>query len=180
MTGHSRDNALDHMVVVVRLQSDAVPGRVQHLEYDPADRLGRTRRHLRPRAAPAVPTPDPAAPEGQLGFAFDRSGYRVPAIVISPWVAEGEVFNAEHRHTSLIATLREQWALGDPLTARDAAARTFTHTLTLDTPRDPRTWPAPDPRQNRHSTSSVTSSPSSSPCCTPPSRAPPPQPDPPM
>lgn len=29
----------------------------------------------------------------------DRSGYRVPAIVVSPWVAEGEVFNAEHRHT---------------------------------------------------------------------------------
>jgi phospholipase C len=56
------------------------------------------------------------------------------------------VFNQEHRHTSLIATLREQWALGDPLTGRDAAARTFTHTLTLDTPRDPRTWPAPDPR----------------------------------
>jgi phospholipase C len=49
-------------------------------------------------------------------------------------------------HTSLIATLREQWALGDPLTARDAAARTFTHALALDTPRDPRTWPVPDPR----------------------------------
>jgi phospholipase C len=93
-----------------------------------------------------VPPPDPAAPAGQLGFTFDRSGYRVPAIVISPWVAEGQVFNQEHRHTSLIATLREQWALGDPLTARDAAARTFSHTLTLDTPRDPRTWPAPDPR----------------------------------
>ena len=55
-----------------------------------------------------VPPPDPSAPEGQFGFRFDRSGYRVPAIVISPWVAEGEVFNQEHRHTSLIATLREQ------------------------------------------------------------------------
>jgi phospholipase C len=93
-----------------------------------------------------VPPPDPAAPAGQLGFRFDRSGYRVPAIVISPWVAEGEVFNAEHRHTSLIATLREQWELGDPLTGRDAAARTFSHALTLDTPRDPRAWPIADPR----------------------------------
>ena len=89
---------------------------------------------------------DPSAPEGQFGFTFDRSGYRVPAIVVSPWVAEGQVFNEEYRHTSLIATLREQWALGDPLTARDAAARTFTRTLTLDTPRDPGTWPVPDPR----------------------------------
>jgi phospholipase C len=93
-----------------------------------------------------VPPPDPSAPEGQLGFRFDRSGYRVPAIVISPWVAEGEIFNQEHRHTSLIATLREQWALGDPFTARDAAARTFSHAFTLDAPRDPGTWPVADPR----------------------------------
>ena len=49
-------------------------------------------------------------------------------------MAEGEVFNQEHRHTSLIATLREQWNLGDPFTARDAAARTFSHAFTLDTP----------------------------------------------
>ena len=65
---------------------------------------------------------------------------------MSPWVAEGEVFNEEHRHTSLIATLREQWGLGDPFTARDAAARTFSHVFTLDTPRDPTTWPVPEPR----------------------------------
>ncbi len=113
-----------------------------------------------------VPPPDPSAPEGQLGFTFDRSGYRVPAIVVSPWVAEGEVFNEEHRHTSLIATLREQWALGDPLTGRDAAARTFTHTLTLDTretqargpcrtraryPLHPgRVRPRPDHNRHRH------------------------------
>ncbi len=95
---------------------------------------------------PSVPPPDPSAPAGQLGFKFDRSGYRVPAIVVSPWVAEGQVFNEEHRHTSLIATLRDQWGLGDPLTARDAAARTFSHAFTLDTPRDPATWPVADPR----------------------------------
>ena len=107
------------------------------------DEPGGTFDHVPP---PAVPPPDPTAPAGQLGFTFDRSGYRVPAIVVSPWVAEGEVFNAEHRHTSLIATLREQWALGDPLTGRDAAARSFSHAFTLDTPRDPGTWPVADPR----------------------------------
>ena len=47
---------------------------------------------------------------------------------------DNAVFNQEHRHTSLIATLREQWDLGDPLTARDAATRTFSHAFTLDTP----------------------------------------------
>ena len=93
-----------------------------------------------------MPPPDPAAPAGEHGFTFDRSGYRVPAIIVSPWVAEGEVLNEEHRHTSLIATLREQWDLGDPFTARDAAARTFSHAFTLDTPPDPHTWPVPDPR----------------------------------
>ena len=107
------------------------------------DEPGGTYDHVPPGP---VPPPDPSAPAGQLGFRFDRSGYRVPAIVISPWVAEGEVFNDEHRHTSLIATLREQWGLGYPLTARDAAARTFSHAFTLDTPRDPSTWPGADPR----------------------------------
>jgi phospholipase C len=107
------------------------------------DEPGGTYDHVAPGP---VPPPQPAAAPGQLGFTFDRSGYRVPAILISPWVAEGEVFNQEHRHTSLIATLREAWALGDPLTARDAAARTFSHAFTLDMPRDPSTWPVASPR----------------------------------
>ena len=56
------------------------------------------------------------------------------------------MINEEYRHTSLIATLREQWDLGDPFTARDAAARTFSNVFTLDTPRDPKTWPVPKAR----------------------------------
>jgi phospholipase C len=62
---------------------------------------------------------------------------------VSPWIADGEVFNEEYRHTSLIATLREQWGLGDPFTARDAAARTFSSVFRLDSPRDPKAWPEP-------------------------------------
>jgi phospholipase C len=50
------------------------------------------------------------------------------------------VFNDEYRHTSLIATLRKVWDLGEPLTQRDAAARTFEDLFTLDEARDPRTW----------------------------------------
>jgi phospholipase C len=107
------------------------------------DEPGGTYDHVPP---PAVPPPGPAAPAGEYGFRFDRSGYRVPAVIVSPWVAEGDVFNQEHRHTSLIATLRERWNLGDPFTARDGAARTFSHAFTLDDPRDPKTWPTPTPR----------------------------------
>jgi phospholipase C len=107
------------------------------------DEPGGTYDHVPPGP---VPPPDPATPVGECDFAFDRSGYRVPAIIVSPWIPEGAVFNEEHRHTSLIATLREQWDLGDPFTGRDAAAQTFSHAFTLDTPRDPNTWAIPVPR----------------------------------
>ncbi len=88
-----------------------------------------------------VPPPDPSAPAGEMGFKFDRSGYRVPAIIVSPWVDEGIVINEEHRHTSMIATLRKVWNLGDAFSARDAAAAPFDHLLSRESPRDPATWP---------------------------------------
>src|SRR5262249_57224592 len=90
-----------------------------------------------------VPPPDPDAPAGEFGFTFDRSGYRVPAILVSPWVEQGAVFNDEYRHTSLIATLRKAWNLGDPFTQRDASARTFEGLFTLEQPRNPETWATP-------------------------------------
>jgi phospholipase C len=89
---------------------------------------------------PPGPVPPPAAPPGEFGFAFDRSGYRVLAIIVSPWVEPGSVYNEEYRHTSLIATLRKVWGLGEAFSQRDASARTFEHVLSLDTPRDPHTW----------------------------------------
>jgi phospholipase C len=103
------------------------------------DEPGGTYDHVPPGP---VPPPDPSAPPGEFGFAFDRSGYRVPAIIVSPWVESGSVYNDEYRHTSLIATLRKTWRLGEAFTQRDAAARTFDHVFSLDTPRDPQTWGA--------------------------------------
>jgi phospholipase C len=102
------------------------------------DEPGGTYDHVPPGP---VPPPDPSAPAGQLDFTFDRSGYRVPAILVSPWVDEGLVINDEYRHTSMIATLRKVWDLGDAFTARDAAARPFDHLLLRETPRDPASWP---------------------------------------
>jgi phospholipase C len=103
------------------------------------DEPGGTYDHVPPGS---VPPPDPDAPAGELGFTFDRSGYRVPAILVSPWIPEGVVFNDEYRHTSLIATLRKSWNLGEAFTQRDASARTFDDLFTLDEPRDPDTWAA--------------------------------------
>ena len=107
------------------------------------DEPGGTYDHVPPGP---VPPPDSSAPAGQCDFRFDRSGYRVPAIIVSPWVQEGTVINDEYRHTSLLATLRKIWDLGDAFTDRDAAARTFDHLLLRDTPRDPATWPDFQPR----------------------------------
>jgi phospholipase C len=101
------------------------------------DEPGGTYDHVPPGP---VPPPDPAAPAGELGFTFDRSGYRVPAILVSPWIPQGSVFNDEYRHTSLIATLRKAWSIGEPLTGRDAAARAFDGLFTLAKPRDPGSW----------------------------------------
>jgi len=102
------------------------------------DEPGGTYDHVAP--GPVRP-PDSSVPLGPLGFGFDRSGYRVPAILVSPWVPPGTVFTNEYRHTSLIATLRQAWGLGEALTRRDADARTFHQLLSLDVPRDPDSWP---------------------------------------
>lgn len=101
------------------------------------------------RAPGPVPAPDAAAPVGQFGFRFDRSGYRVPAIVVSPWVEPRSVYDDEHRHTSLIATLRTLWDLGDlgdlgdAFTERDKAAKPIDYVFSRETPTDPDEWDVP-------------------------------------
>ena len=92
----------------------------------PADRLGRTRRHLRPRAASISPATRPGRSSRRIRIRRSTA----PATASRPsssrrgW-PKGTCSTQEHRHTSLIATLREQWHLGDAFTARDAAARTL-------------------------------------------------------
>jgi phospholipase C len=80
-----------------------------------------------------VPPPAAVNPDGKLSasppFAFDRLGVRVPAVIISPWVQKGSVDSTVFDHTSVIATLRELFAIGGPLTRRDDVANTFTHLL---------------------------------------------------
>jgi phospholipase C len=76
-----------------------------------------------------------------MGFGFDRSGVGIPTLAISAWIPERTVVTEEHRATSLLATMRERWNLGPPLTARDASARSFTNLFTLDKPRAPDQWP---------------------------------------
>ncbi|MBO0822793.1 MAG: hypothetical protein J2P27_02910, partial [Actinobacteria bacterium] len=107
------------------------------------DEHGGTYDHVPP---PLVPPPVSGGPAGQLGFRFNRSGVRVPAFAVSAWIPERTVVTSQYRHTSLIATLRKRWQLGEPLTGRDAIAADIAPLLTLETPRDPQDWPQAVPR----------------------------------
>ncbi len=91
----------------------------------------------------AVP---PEARTGSDGFAFDRYGVRVPAVIISPYMPPGSIVRSApaglpHQgppypfdHASIVSTLRKLFDLGAPLTARDAAAPDLLGTLSLNEP----------------------------------------------
>ncbi len=102
------------------------------------DEHGGTYDHVPP---PSAPPPDPAAPPGQMGFRFDRSGVRIPTLAISAYIDSKTVVTQEYRNTSLIRTLRERFALGPPLTGRDAVAADIAPILTRETPRPQEDWP---------------------------------------
>ena len=107
------------------------------------DEHGGTYDHVAP---PGAPPPHPGTAPGQMNFAFDRSGLRVPTIAVSAWIPGRAVVTGQYRATSVIATLRKRWQLGAPLTARDAIAADLAPLLSLDTPRDPADWPEVVPR----------------------------------
>jgi phospholipase C len=72
----------------------------------------------------ATGTPDP--------FHFDRLGVRVPAILVSPWVARGSVIDDVYEHASIPATITEHF-LGayTNRSPREIAANTFLGNLAL-------------------------------------------------
>ena len=80
--------------------------------------------------------PHHEGPDGEP-FTFDLLGPRVPALLISPWIAPGTVDHTVYDHTSIPATVRRLFAPGTPpLTARDRGANTFEDIVALDAPRD--------------------------------------------
>jgi phospholipase C len=87
-----------------------------------------------------VPPPGPVPnPDGKMArhpsFDFTRLGVRVPAILVSPWVARGKVDSTIYEHSSLPATIETLFKLPASLTARDKAANTFENNLALRIPR---------------------------------------------
>jgi phospholipase C len=80
-----------------------------------------------------------------MGFRFDRAGIRIPTLAVSAYIDPQTVITDPYRNTSLIATLRERWNLGPPLTAQDATAPSIAPVLTRATPRAQEDWPEVTP-----------------------------------
>lgn len=82
----------------------------------------------------AIPPDDiaPMLPAGETG-AYDRYGFRVPAVVVSPYAKPGYVSSVVRDHTSVLRFIERKWNLG-ALTLRDANADDLTECLDLDAP----------------------------------------------
>jgi phospholipase C len=76
---------------------------------------------------PAI-KPDNIAPilgPGDIRGSYDRYGFRVPLIVVSPWARPGYVSNVVQDHTSITAFIERKWNL-PAMTFRDANAQPMT------------------------------------------------------
>jgi phospholipase C len=101
--------------------------------------------HVLPPAA--VPPGDKNVMGGdtnQHGFQFDRYGPRVPAVVISPWIAKNVIDHTLYDHSSIPATLQAIFGL-HALTARDAIAFDLTSLVSLSSPRTDTPTKLPEP-----------------------------------
>ena len=86
--------------------------------------------HVPPPEAAAPDAIPPLPPAGHYdGFA--RYGFRVPAVVVSPWSRADHVTSVVHDHTSILAMAERKWNL-PAMTHRDAAAADLSDFLDLE------------------------------------------------
>ena len=63
---------------------------------------------------PAAVAPDAVPPDlgpGDQPGGYTQYGIRVPAVVVSPYARKHDVTNVVHDHTSVLATIEQQWNL---------------------------------------------------------------------
>ncbi len=65
--------------------------------------------------------PPPTLPDDRAAEGFDQAGFRVPTLVIGPWVKSGQTSHVVYDHTSILAFIEHLFDV-PPLTTRDAAA----------------------------------------------------------
>ncbi len=79
----------------------------------------------------------------------DGYGFRVPALIISPYARHGTIDNTTYDFTSILKFIEDNWSL-PPLTARDATANSIANALDFSqSPAAPQfpaqTWPTQAP-----------------------------------
>lgn len=99
--------------------------------------------------ADANPTPAQPTSLTKHNFRFDRYGFRVPALIVSPFVRQATIDHSFHDHLSIARTLMEIARPGGTIPllegTRFAHASTFSGVFTLNQPRDPRDIPTCPP-----------------------------------
>lgn len=79
---------------------------------------------------PAV-EPDDRRPEVGGQWGYDRYGFRVPAVIVSPYARPDYVSHVVHDHTSILKLIETKWNL-PPLTRRDQAADDLLDSLDIE------------------------------------------------
>ena len=82
--------------------------------------------HVPPEVAPIPPSDASLGSDG-------RRGFRVPALVISPWSRRGVVAHGLYDHTSVLKMIEWRWSLR-PLTVRDSTANNLAEVLDFNQP----------------------------------------------
>jgi len=82
---------------------------------------------------PEAVEPDDRGPDGGGPWRFDRYGFRVPAVIVSPYARPDYVSHVLHDHTSILKLIETKWNL-PPLTRRDAQADDLLDSVDLSGP----------------------------------------------
>jgi len=82
---------------------------------------------------PSAVEPDDHPIETGGPWRFDRYGFRVPAVLVSPYARPDYVSHVVHDHTSILKLIETKWNL-PPLTRRDAEADDLLDSLDLSGP----------------------------------------------
>jgi phospholipase C len=87
--------------------------------------------HVPPPAAIKPDNIPPGADEPGIKGAYDRYGFRVPTVIVSPFAKRNYVSHVVHDHTSVLKFIETKWNLG-AMTYRDANASDLLDSLDLE------------------------------------------------
>jgi phospholipase C len=121
------------------LQSPIYQNSVFILTYDEG---GQLYDHVPPFTEVAPDTIPPMLLPGDLPGTFGNSGYRVPLIVVSPFVKPQYVSHVNRDYTAILKFIETRFKL-PPLTARDAAQDDMTEMFDFSAPQIPTPPPLP-------------------------------------